>query len=321
MISTLHIHLLGDFLLVSGETPVTTITVPRVQSLLAYLVLHRDAPQNRSHLAFLLWPDSTETQAHTNLRQLLYHLRQSLPDADQFLYADKHSMQWLPTQTDASWTLDIQEVEQAFAQAEQAEQVQDTTRMRQALEQVMHLYHGDLLLSCYDEWILPERDRLRELFLSTAERLIALLFQERDYDAAILAAQQLLQQNPLHEATYRQLMRLYALRGERATALRVYHTCVTILERELEAEPSEVTQAIYESLVRSDTSPATLTNPLTSRGTAPPLLGRKAEWRHLQGAWRKATGAHRHIVILSGEAGIGKTRLAEEMEAWVSRQV
>ncbi|TME04140.1 MAG: hypothetical protein E6I80_18675 [Chloroflexi bacterium] len=71
MIPTLHIHLLGDFRLVSGETPVTTITVPRVQSLLAYLVLHRTAPQDRSHLAFLLWPDSTEAQAHTNLRQLL----------------------------------------------------------------------------------------------------------------------------------------------------------------------------------------------------------------------------------------------------------
>jgi tetratricopeptide (TPR) repeat protein len=59
VIPTLHIHLLGDFMLVSGETPVTTVTVPRVQSLLAYLVLHRSAPQDRSHLAFLLWPDST----------------------------------------------------------------------------------------------------------------------------------------------------------------------------------------------------------------------------------------------------------------------
>src|SRR5437588_11748717 len=124
VIPTLHIHLLGDFLLVSGETPVTTVTVPRVQSLLAYLVLHRSAPQDRSHLAFLLWPDSTESQAHTNLRQLLYHLRQSLPDADRFLHADKHSLQWLPAHADACWTLDIMEIEQALAQAAQAEQAQ-----------------------------------------------------------------------------------------------------------------------------------------------------------------------------------------------------
>jgi len=51
MIPTLHIHLLGDFLLVSGDTPVMTINSPRLQSLLAYLVLHRTAPQDRSPLA------------------------------------------------------------------------------------------------------------------------------------------------------------------------------------------------------------------------------------------------------------------------------
>src|SRR5262249_47748620 len=137
-----------------------------------YLVLHRTAPQDRSRLAFLLWPDSTEAQAHTNLRKVLYQLRQAFPDVDHFLHADKHSLQWLPTHAGASWTLDILEVEQALAQAKQAEQVRDTAAMRQALEQVMQLYRGDLLPSCYDEWILPERDRLRQLFLSAAEHLV-----------------------------------------------------------------------------------------------------------------------------------------------------
>jgi len=54
VILPLRIHLLGDFLLVSGETPVTTVSVPRLQSLLAYFVLHRTAPQARSHL-FPAW--------------------------------------------------------------------------------------------------------------------------------------------------------------------------------------------------------------------------------------------------------------------------
>lgn len=331
MIPTLHIHLLGDFRLVSGDTPVMTVTVPRLQSLLAYLLLHRTAPQDRSHLAFLLWPDSTEAQAHTNLRKLLYQLRQSLPQADQFLYADKQSLQWLSApqigdtvretgSANATWTLDVLEVEQALTQAEQA---QDLSATRQALTRVMHLYRGDLLPSCYDEWILPERDHWHLLFRSAAERLIALLEQERDYDAAIPIAHQLLRQDPLHEATYRQLMRLYALRGDRAAALRVYHTCVTVLERELGTEPSAVTRAVYESLVQSDT----ISETLTPRGITAPLLDRKAEWQHLQEAWRKATGGiavptmkSPHLMLLTGEVGIGKTRLAEEMEAWVSRQ-
>src|SRR6266699_40866 len=171
MIPALHISLLGDFLLASGDIPVKTITHSRVQFLLAYLLLHRNASQDRSHLAFLLWPDSTEAQAHTNLRKLLYQLRQAFPDIDAFLHADKHSLQWLPAQADASWTLDILEVEQALVRAGQAKRVQDTTAMRRALEQVHHLYSGELLPNCYDEWILPERDRWRQAFLQAAERL------------------------------------------------------------------------------------------------------------------------------------------------------
>ncbi len=317
---TLHIHLLGDFLLTSNDTPITTVSISRLQSLLAYLLLHRDAPQNRSHLAFLLWPDSTEAQAHTNLRKLLYQLRQALPNIDQFLYTDKQTLQWRPAGDDAPWTLDIQELEQALSQAKQAEQAQDMATLQQALEQVLHLYRGDLLPGCYEEWILPERDRWHQQFLLAAERLIALLEQKRDYDAAIMAGQQLLRQDPLHEATYRQLMRLYALRGDRAAALRTYHACVTVLERELGTEPGAITQGVYEALMQSDLPARTLTGSLSLRGAAPPLLGRKAEWRLLLEAWRKMAKGQQRIVILSGEAGIGKTRLAEEMEAWVSRQ-
>src|SRR5207253_2174548 len=131
--------------LVSCDTPVATVNVARLQSLLAYLMLHRTAPQARSHLAFLLWPDSDEAQAHSNLRKLLHQLRQALqalPHADHFLHADRYSLQWLPSlpvsqagSPYASWTLDVLDFEQAMARAEQAEQVQDTTVLRQAFEQ------------------------------------------------------------------------------------------------------------------------------------------------------------------------------------------
>ena len=320
MIPTLHIHLLGDFLLVSGDSPVTTVNVPRLQSLLAYLVLHRTAPQARSHLAFLLWPDSTDAQAHVNLRKVLHQLRQALPSTDHFLHADRQSLHWQPSRLDASWTLDVLDFEQAMAQVEQAEQAQDTIAIRQAFEKAVDLYRGDLLPSSYDEWILPERDRLRQLFFQAAERLIELLEQERAYDTAIKVAQGLLRHDPLHEATYRHLMRFYALRGDRAAALRIYHTCATTLERELGVEPSEATRRLYESLMQMNASaPPKAVSP-ASRGTEAPLVGRTLEWGHLQAAWRRAVDGHPHMLILSGEAGIGKTRLAEEMVAWVSRQ-
>ena len=84
-IPPLHISLLGDFRLISGETPLTSIDTPRLQSLLAYLTLHRTAPQARSRLAFLMWPDSTDEQALTNLRNAVHKLRHAFPDADAFL--------------------------------------------------------------------------------------------------------------------------------------------------------------------------------------------------------------------------------------------
>src|SRR5205823_12325526 len=116
-IPTLHIHLFGQFSVVSGQAPVTTMDMPRQQSLLAYLLLHRTASQSRAHLAYLLWPDSTEAQALTNLRNLMHKLRQSLPHADDFLSIDRQALQWRPN---APWTLDVLEFERALAEAEQA---------------------------------------------------------------------------------------------------------------------------------------------------------------------------------------------------------
>jgi len=72
--AALRVRLLGKFRLLYGELPATSVSTPRLQTLLAYLILHRHAPQARRHLAFLSWPDSTEAQAHTNLRHLLHEL-------------------------------------------------------------------------------------------------------------------------------------------------------------------------------------------------------------------------------------------------------
>src|SRR5712691_6912104 len=150
----LHLHLLGDFRLIRDDAPVSTVNAPRLHALLAYLLLHRDAPQPRHHLAFLLWPDTTEAQARTNLRQLLHGLKQALPEADLFVHTDAQTVQWRP---DAPYRLDVADFEEALTQADVAEQEQqrDAHASRKALEQAITLYHGDLLPSCYDDWILP----------------------------------------------------------------------------------------------------------------------------------------------------------------------
>lgn len=299
MAPALDIRLLGDFRLVYDDRPVTTVNTARLQSLLAYLVLHRHSPQARSHLAFLLWPDSSETQAKTNLRNLFHLLRLALPENEQFLSADGPSLQWRPN---APFVLDVAEFERGVVEATSLP----------ALRQAVEWYQGDLLPSCYDDWIQPERERLRQVYLTALERLLSWLEQERDYVTAIHYAQRLLQADPSHEATYRQLMRLHALNGNRAGVEQVYQECQAVLQRELGVEPSPTTRQAYERLVMVET-PITQRHNLSPQLT--PFVGREEELEQL--AKLLANPACR-LLTMVGPGGIGKTRLALEA---ASRQI
>ena len=186
---TLHIQLLSDFQLADEAAPIRTVNQPRLQSLLACLLLHRHAPQSRQHLAFTFWPDVSEAQARNNLRQSLHQLRHALPNPDQFLQADAGSVQWLP---DAPYRLDVAEFESAIARAAAVEGTADWRDVCQALQQAAGLYAGDLLPSCYDDWITPERDRLRQQCVTALNRLVYLLERLRDYGPALDHAQRLL---------------------------------------------------------------------------------------------------------------------------------
>jgi DNA-binding SARP family transcriptional activator/predicted ATPase len=280
---------LGGFELTTNDEPVTGVDTPRLQSLLAYLVLNSSAPQLRKHIAFLLWPDSTESQAHTNLRHVLYHLRRALPRATEFLQNNKRTLWWRP---DSPFALDVTQFEDALTQADQAVQTGDEVAAVAALEQAVTHYGGELLPSCYDEC---------------------------RYGPAIDHAHRLLRQDPLREATYRRLMRLHALTGDRARAVRVYHSATTLLKRELGADPSPATRAVYEALVAEAELGATRAPPLTLAAELP-LVGRQEAWQRLLATWQATRRQRAHFLVITGEAGIGKTRLAEELLQWAAGQ-
>ena len=107
--ASLRIQLLGQFTVTSeADGFVVSVNHARLQELLAYLLLHRNAPVSRQQLAFIFWPDSTEEQARTNLRNLWHRLRRTLPDADRLLATDELTVYW---RSDASCWLDVAEFE------------------------------------------------------------------------------------------------------------------------------------------------------------------------------------------------------------------
>ncbi|HYM27929.1 MAG TPA: AAA family ATPase, partial [Steroidobacteraceae bacterium] len=318
MPTALHIRLLGEFALRAGGEPVDSLGATRAHTLLAYLLLHRDAPQPRQRLAFLFWPDSDEAHARNNLRQMLQALRAALPDAASYLSADTTTVRWQP---EAPCTLDVEEFERALGEADLARQRHDIPGECASLERAAALYRGDLLPDCYDEWISADRERLRQRHQQGLERLIQVLEAERRLDAAIPFARRLLREDPLSEEAARRLMRLLAAAGDRASAVRVYHHHATALRHELGIEPDAATRETYERIVRADAEgEGAKTSRPSALPMASPLIGRQAEWERLGELWWRVGEHGPGFVLITGEAGIGKSRLADEFARWASQQ-
>jgi len=313
----LQLNLLGQFRLAVDGQPISGPTTGRLQSLLAYLVLNKGAPQSRAHLSFTFWPDGSEANARNNLRQLLHQLRQALPDTDRYLRADASSVQWAP---DSTFSLDVDLFDRAIADAERAGKAGDTAGRRAGLERAVELCRGPLLPSCYDDWIAPARERLARRCKEAVGALVGLLEEEREYAGAIAHVRHCLQHDPLDEGAHCSLMRLLALTGDRAAALQVYRQCAEVLRRELKVDPSPETVRTYERIRAAEPAPSAPAKGREEASAGVPLVGRQAEWARLREAWEQAEQGRVRLALVTGDAGIGKSRLAEELLTWAQRQ-
>src|SRR5262245_34052214 len=319
----LDLTLLGGFRARLDPGPTLALPTRKAQALLAYLASPPGRAHGRDKLASLRWGGICQPQARASLRQALTALRKAL-GASTGLQVDAETVGLDPE----SVTVDTQVFETLVKSAAPAD-----------LDQAAALYQGDLLAGLaldeapFEEWLLAERERLRELAMEALAKLLAHHRQSGATEAAVQTALKLLALDPLQEAVHRVLMRLYTQLGRRAAALRQYQLCVAALERELRAEPEAETKALYQEILRQQaTSPrpsAVVEGPdpapkreATASPQAPPtpapetpLMGRAHELLLLDQALDRAAGGAGQLAALLGEAGIGKSRLAAEIAA------
>ena len=296
-----RLYLFGHFRLERDGDP-QALRTRKTESLLAYLILHPQA-QAREYLAGLLWGEARDDAARSSLRQELAALRRVL--GDDLLLADRQTVQINP---DYALWVDVT----AFCQYLDSPAV-DFEDWRAAVS----LYSDDLLVDCYDDWVLVEREHLRQQYRKALLSLAQYYRSHSDYGEAIRLAQMALRAEPADERAHQHLIMCYAASGDRAAALMQYETCCRSLQDYLGVEPSPETQALHRSIqkmhARAQAAQAQLTNlplPTTSFVGRAEVL--EAVENLLQPLERGAESETR-LLTLSGMGGSGKTRLAIEV--------
>ena len=187
--------------------------------------------------------------------------------------------------------------------------------------------------AAFDDWQFFETDRLRRLLAGVLERLVAIQQGQGNFPAAIDGARRWLSLDALNEAAHCALITLYAQNNQRNAALRQYRECVRILDEELGVHPLDETTQLYEAIKENRLEKQVISNEplqviqnqhfsdtessLLITDHHPPLMefapqvGRAPEWEILTQLYEglRQNGA---FAALTGESGIGKTRLAQD---------
>ena len=309
----LRLELLGPFHASFENGEPCVLPTRKAEGLLAYLARPAGRFHSRDTLAALLWGDSPEAQARQSLRQALGSLRRALGPAREAALLSRGTA--VALDADAV-VVDATELEAAVKDG-----------CMEALERIAALYRGEFLAGVrldeppFEQWRVVEAEALFERALEGLVRLLGQQQRLGDRDEqAIQTAMRVLAMDPLQEPVHRALIRLLLARGRRAAALQQYQTCVTALRQELGTEPDEETRDLYRRILTSyrstvDPSPSVasrLRAPAGPRATETPIIGRASELGRLQRAVAQMLDDGGRVVLIKGEAGIGKSRLIQE---------
>ena len=319
----LRVHLFGGLAVSRGESPLPPIASTAGRSLFAYLITYRDRPHTRDLLAGTFWPDLPADAARHRLRQALWQIRRAL-SPHPVLSTEGDTVQINP---DLPLWLDVERFERGAAWEPgrladparlPAPQPADLPELAEAAE----LYRGDFLAGYYDDWALVEQERLREVFLGALERLVAGYKGQGDYQAALAYARRLAGEDPWREEAHREVMRLCHVLGRDAEALKQYQICCQILAEELGAEPSAETEGLAAEIAERTELQEPAWAPAAARPSLAPLLehpdrlplvGRRSVLAEMLKQVEAAAQGAGGLLLVYGEAGVGKTRLLREL--------
>ena len=303
----LEISLLGARAVVDGATGEVRSRSSRTLALVAYLARQAGTPQPRSRIAAAFWPASSEQQAHTNLRREIHQLRSALGD-DRSLLVTTTDLTWCDVPT-ARVDLRVFQVARDRVLESRPGDVTVVEHGSAALS----AFTGELLPGVYDEWVLAERERLVADCVEVCAVLSGAADRAGRPDLALAAARRRVELAPFEETGHRDLIRLHARRGDRAAAVSAYHRCAQLLDQELGVEPDAETKKLLAALVRAPGAASGRSNGALPAIGSVGLVARRPELEALGGAMTAAFAGSPRVVLLVGEPGVGKSRLAAEV--------
>lgn len=290
-------------------------------ALLAVLAVDAGRWQSRDRLAALLWPDSDQNHARTNLRRLLYRLRRTAVGG--WLEAEPERVTLRPGD---GGTIDVVRFAACYAEAASHahETVASCPRCLMRLREAVELYRGDFLADFYlpgsgpfEEWVTRTRLHFQHQALQAWATLTAAALAAGQWEEAERLARRQLEVENLREAAWRQLLAALANSGQPGAALAEYQALVALLRDELAVRPARETRELHEAIVAGELAPVLASSPRTPyrahRPNLPtlvtPLIGRKQELADLESL---LTDGEVHLVSIVAPGGMGKTRLALE---------